>query len=361
MVKRFVPEEVWIERSELDTPIARTVMSRLADQPINLLEERQSIAPESLAAGKRRLVLQRHRGNFLRHCPAGTEGLICCNYLVVDLATNCPLDCSYCFLQEYLANNPALKAFTNVDDALVEIDAVLRAHPERTFRVGTGDLADSLALDPVTGLSQYLVPFFAERPNAVLELKTKTNCVDDLVALRPGGKVVVSWSVNAEAIIDSEEPGAASLAERLAAARRVQDAGYRLGFHFDPLIEFDGWERGYRDAVHAVFSAVNADAVAWVSLGSLRMTPALARAIRARRSSGHVLAGELVPCADGKARIWRGLRLKMYRFLVEELRAVGSHAPLYLCMESPSVWGRVMREVPTDGDLEVRLAPGAPR
>jgi len=40
---------------------------------------------------------------------AGTPGLVCCNYLVVSLISNCPMDCSYCFLQEYLANNPTLK------------------------------------------------------------------------------------------------------------------------------------------------------------------------------------------------------------------------------------------------------------
>ena len=32
---------------------------------------------------------------------------------------------------------------------------------DRQFRIGTGELADSLALDPLTGLSRELVPFFA--------------------------------------------------------------------------------------------------------------------------------------------------------------------------------------------------------
>jgi hypothetical protein len=111
---------------------------------------------------------------------------------------------------------------------------VLRARPERSFRIGTGELADSLALDPLTGLSRHLVPFFAARANATLELKTKTDNVGELLDLDPRGRVVVSWSVNAPAIVAAEEHGTASLAERLSAARRVQEAGYRLGFHFDP-------------------------------------------------------------------------------------------------------------------------------
>ncbi len=45
-----------------------------------------------------------------------------------------------------------------------------------------------------------------------------------------------------------DEHGTASLSERLLAARRCQDAGYRLGFHFDPIVEYPNWEDDYEDA-----------------------------------------------------------------------------------------------------------------
>lgn len=355
----FVPQAVWIERSALDTPLARTVRERAGATPLHVVEDGAAPRPASVAAGKRQLRLARHPGSFLRHCPAGTAGLVCCNYLVVNLASNCPMDCSYCFLQEYLADSPALTAYVNVGDALAEIDAVVGAHPQRQFRIGTGELADSLALDPLTGLSRHLVPFFAERPNAVLDLKTKTDCIGELLALDPRGQVVVSWSVNAEAVIARDEPGTASLAARLAAARRVQGAGYRVGLHFDPLVEFDGWERGYGDAVDAAAAAIDRRQLAWVSLGSLRLSPGLGQAIRRRPQAGHVRGAELVAGPDGKARVWRGLRLRMYRFMVERLRAAFGAAPLYLCMEAAPVWERVMGEVPTDRALGLRLAAGA--
>lgn len=356
-MKVFAPDELWIEEGEAEAPLARRTLRRLPAVPVRTFARGAEPAPRS---GVARLVLARHRGNFLQHCPAGTAGMVCCNYLVVNFASGCPLDCSYCFLQDYLANNSTLRAFTNVGDALAEIDAALRAHPGRQFRIGTGELADSLALDPVTGLSRELVPFFAARDNALLELKTKTACVDDLLDLEPRGRVVVSWSMNAAPVIDREEHGSARLEERLAAAARVQDAGYRLGFHFDPLVEFDGWQEAYRRTVDAIFSAVDPSAVAWVSLGTLRMTPALERVVRGRPGGAPlVLGGELVPGADGKARVWRGLRIRMYRALLEGLRARAPEVPLYLCMEPPAIWQQVMREVPADRDLGLRLAAGA--
>jgi spore photoproduct lyase len=356
-VKRFVPDAVWIESGELDSVVAQAVRTRFPGS-VECFDGRPP-RPATLRDGKRALVLQRHRGAFLRHCPAGTAGLVCCNYLVVNLASNCPMDCSYCFLQDYLADAPALTAYTNVDAALDEVDAVLRAHPDRRFRIGTGELSDSLALDPLTQVSRRLVPFFAARRNALLELKTKTDCIDTLLDLDPGRQVVVSWSVNAAAIVDSDESGTATLAERLRAARRVQSGGYLVGFHFDPLVEFDGWESGYEAAVTAIAEAVDSARIAWVSLGSLRLSPGLAREMRGRPQPSRALAAELVAGTDGKARLWRGLRLRMYRFMVARLRRALGAVPLYLCMEPPGVWERVMDEVPSDRALGVRLAAGA--
>lgn len=356
----FLPERIFIERGELDTPIARTVRERASGRcPIDVVEDGRTVVSEHFAQGKRQLVLQRHRGSFLQACPAGTSGLVCCSYIVLNLASNCPYDCSYCFLQAYLADNPTLKAFTNVNAALEEVGAVLRAHPQKEFRIGTGEVADSLALDGLTGLSRLLVPFFAEWPNATLELKTKSDCVADLLDLEPKGRVVVAWSMNAPTIAAEEEHGAASLERRLAAARRVIEAGYRVAFHFDPLVEFDGWEREYAAVVEQIFDAVDAARVAWVSLGGLRLGPALEGAIRRRARPSRVLAAELVPCGDGKARVWHGLRARMYRHLTERLRRVGGVFPVYLCMEGPGMWDSVMGEIPSDRALGMRLAAGS--
>jgi spore photoproduct lyase len=304
-------------------------------------------------------VLQRHRGSFLQHCPAGTTGMVCCNYLVMNFASNCPFDCSYCFLQNFLANNPAVKAFTNAGDGLAEIDTVLRRHPERSFRIGTGELADSLALDHLTDLSCELVPFFAERANAVLELKTKSDCIENLLRLDPKDRVVVSWSMNAATIAASEEHGAANLEERISAAERVQAAGYKVGFHFDPLIAHDGWEEGYRAIIARLFQRLDTRRVAWVSLGSLRMTAQLKTAIKVRPQRTQVVSGELVPGPDGKERVWRGVRVKMYRRMLEWLRAVDDRMPLYICMEPPGVWEKTFGAAPPDRDVAERLLAGS--
>ena len=179
------------------------------------------------------------------------------------------------------------------------------------------------------------------------------------LAVGPKERVVVSWSVNAEAIMVDEEQGAATLEARITAAERVQAAGYKVGFHFDPLIAYDGWEAGYRAVIAKLFRRLDTRRIAWVSLGSLRMTPRLKAAIKARPQKSGVITGELVPGPDGKERLWRGLRVQMYRRMLEWLRSVDDRMPLYICMEPPGVWEKTFGEVPADRQVAERLTAGS--
>src|SRR5580704_1411507 len=120
------------------TPIAYVADGRDVARP------RLSIA-DPFGDGKRRMVLMRRRSPFLMACPAASSEFACCGYLVMTLASNCPMDCSYCFLQEYVADNPSFQVYANYADALLEVDRMVHKAPGRSFRIGTGELADSLA------------------------------------------------------------------------------------------------------------------------------------------------------------------------------------------------------------------------
>jgi spore photoproduct lyase len=251
------------------------------------------------------------------------------------------MDCSYCYLQDYLAHNPALKVFSNVEDLLGEAHELFSRQRRFFFRVGTGEITDSLALDPYIGFSEQIVPFFAEQPNAFLELKTKSDCVENLLHLDPKEKVVVSWSMNPQRVIDQDEHLTASFEERLLAAYRCQQAGYKLGFHLDPIIEYSGWEEDYREMVERIFTVVDYRRIAWVSMGVLRNTPNLKRIMRQRFPSTRLLSGEQVLCPDGKMRYFHPLRVSIYRKMLQWIRNASPTVFVYLCMESREVWEQV--------------------
>jgi spore photoproduct lyase len=349
-MKSFVPAEVLVETGSEQSPIYRNLKQAFPETPFVVTDQPAALsrapARDAFGEAKRKLLLMRHRGEFLKKCP-GSDGQVCCNYFVINFASNCPMDCSYCYLQEYLADNSALKVFSNVDDLLREADELLGRHRKFFFRIGTGEITDSLALDPYIGFCAEVIPFFAEQPNVLLELKTKSDCVEGLLRLDPKDRVAVSWSMNPEKVIDADEHDTASFEERLAAARRCQVAGYKLGFHFDPIVEYAGWEEDYRDMVERIFAAVDYRRIAWVSMGVLRTTPGLKRAMRSRFPTSRLPAGEQVLCPDGKMRYFQPLRVAMYRKMLGWIRAASPTVFVYLCMESREVWQQVFGFAPS--------------
>ena len=90
-----------------------------------------------------------------------------------------------------------------------------------------------------------LIDYFSTVQNAVLELKTKSDVVDPILDCNHQQKTVISWSMNTDYIINTEEHKTASLAQRLVAIEKVVSAGYLVGLHFDPMIYYDDWESDY--------------------------------------------------------------------------------------------------------------------
>jgi len=295
---------------------------------------------DSLNKDKESLRMISFPGEFLKPCP-GTKGYICCGYQILNVGTNCPLDCSYCILQAYV-NQPSLRIFANLDEKLDYIGQVIDSTPKRIFRIGTGEFTDSLALDPIVGWTDILLPFISGRKNAVIELKTKTECIEGLLSSKYRERVIVSWSLNSPYIASTEEHRAPGIKKRLQAARKCQAEGFALGFHFDPLIQHPDWKEGYMRTFEMMDKYLDPKGIIWISLGCFRYMPVLKSIIRERHPGTPVLDGEFVPGLDGKMRYFKPIRIDMYGFMREMLGKWDKDLTLYLCMESHEVWKKGM-------------------
>ncbi len=364
--KRFDLDAVFVEHGCANSALATRILSALPrDVPVaHVADAREATRPiagarDPFGAGKRRLVIACRKTPFLMPCPAGSSKFACCGYLVLTLASNCPMDCSYCFLQEYLADNPAFQVYANFADSFDELDRLADNARGRSFRVGTGELADSLALDSITGISRDLIDFFSTRESLTLELKTKTNEIENLLGIDPRGRVLVSWTLSPDAVYRSSEHLTASPTARIAAARAVLNAGYRVAFHFDPLISYPDAERDYLSLIDELLDTVPPKQISFVSMGGLRMTPRLRGAARSRFPSDPMLCGEDVLASDGRFRTFTPLRLSLFRALAERFRRAGANLPAYLCMEPASVHEHVFGAAPSrPATIGERLARG---
>jgi spore photoproduct lyase len=347
----YRPSRLVIEREVAESPLAQRILAALSDTPVSWLDQ---LKEDTTSGDDTVLEIVKFKGRFIRPCP-GTRFYTCCGYQILHLGIQCSLGCTYCILQAYFPNSN-LRLFANLDDMMQQLEASLSNSHRQVHRIGTGEFTDSLLLDPLTRVSELLVPFFAHQPNAVLELKTKTSQVDLLEKLEHRGHTIVAWSLNPPEVIAREEAAAAPLAERLEAARRCQEWGYRLAFHFDPLLAYPNWKQGYREVVEQLFSTVDPNTVVWISLGALRFMPSLKPIIRKRYPKSDFFDEEFIPGLDGKLRYFRDLRVEMFRHLANLLIEVDQNLCVYLCMESEDIWHEALGFTPVDkGGLSAML------
>ncbi|MBN2322704.1 MAG: DNA photolyase [Spirochaetes bacterium] len=283
---------------------------------------------------------------FIRPCP-GTPQHVCCGYQIIDFARGCDIGCSYCILSTYFGSEaPAFygeweRLFAQLDEFLEKSRGLVR--------FGTGEFTDSLLFEKSYPLYNRLIPYFSRRTDSVIEIKTKTTNIESLLEIEDHDNTITAWSLNSKYIAETEEGRAAPIHRRIEAARAAQDAGYRLAFHFDPIILYEGWENGYRETIDMLFRSVDPKNIVYVSMGTLRFPPKMKASIR------KLASGEFIRGKDGKLRYFRPLRTRAYNTIKSYLSEAVDDSRLYLCMESPTVWEDVFGTVMTSHGLRKRL------
>jgi spore photoproduct lyase len=291
------------------------------------------------------LTFTEHNGKFIKHCPC-TPDVVSCGYYNLNLHTGCPYCCSYCILQAYLETKEPIY-FTNFADMERELTEASRVY--HYLRIGTGELTDSLALDPRTNYSHKILTLFEHFPDIVFEFKTKSTHIENILNYDKKLKnIVISWSLNPQEVIEREELLTPDLFSRLRAIEITHKQGFKIGIHFDPIVFFPGWKAAYLDLIQQVAEVINPARIAWWSLGALRFPYSLRNHIFKYQNS-RLFEGELIKGHDGKYRYFKPIRLELFHYVKKYIRkCISTDTPIYLCMEDKEVWQEVLPELPPD-------------
>ncbi len=298
--------------------------------------------PDPVTAAKSVLYITRNRGAVVRECP-GTSHYTCCDYTILHTGTFCTMDCSYCILQAYF-HPPVLQYFQGFDVLQKALDQTFAQN--RIFRMGTGEYTDSLIWEKISLGPRFLVETFARQTNSLLELKTKTVNVASLLDLDHNSKTVLAWSVNTPEVIRSQEMGTSALKARLETARICESKGYRLAFHFDPLVIYEGCQADYLKVVDEIFTHVRPESIVWISMGSFRFMPNLKAIVENRFPESVICYGEFVQGLDNKMRYFKPLRIGLYQKIVQRIKELAPEVLVYFCMEDQEVWEACMGYFP---------------
>jgi len=355
----YKPKRIVIDTASLDDGITRRVTSSYPEARIDVLDRPLEFLREN-DFGKGTVVLTHNRERFVKDFK-GSSGTVGCGEKYIASIMNCPFNCSYCYLRTYL-DYRSIVIFTNTDRLMEEVAGVIEGNDEITLT--TGEFSDSLALEHITETTRTLLPLFSSS-SAKLELRTKTSMADRVIDLfngmspdrkeTPGDgtetedkvneflperfkhNLIVTWTLAPRKAIKNEEPGTASLNDRMEALEKTASSGIKVGIRLDPVIPFYFEEPLYREIVEELSRKIPQGMIERIEIGTVRFPERLVDTIGMKRDGRNILKGDFVKNRDGKFVLIRPLRIKIYRALVSIVRRYMPDTDVVLSMESNDV------------------------
>ncbi len=215
------------------------------------------------------LILAKKHQHFVLPAPSG-YGFGNENSYYFSHLLNCPYDCRYCFLQG-MYRSAYYVLFVNYEDFGKEIKETIQKCGEAPSYFYAGYDSDSLALEQYSQFAAYFVPFFKNVPQATLELRTKSAQIRSLLKHEAVKNVIIALSFSPERVSKQLEHRVPAFSKRIAAAKKLQDAGWSLALRFEPLIYHADFQADYEALFENIFSELDASKLHSVSTGLFRM------------------------------------------------------------------------------------------
>ncbi len=237
MIDTFYVEEEAARHPRVRALLARHPRSLVV--PIGGYGEVFNRSQQSFRLQKRKpsLILAQKRGNLVLEAPYGIGGD---RNFYFSHVLNCLYDCRYCFLQG-MYRSAHYVLFVNYEDFQEALLKTADRFPGEEVYFFSGYDGDSLALESLTGFAEAFLPFFAENPRLVLELRTKSIAIRSLLAREAFPNCIAAFSFTPGEFSKSLERGVPPVEQRIAAAAKLAGRGWRIGLRFDPLLYGHGF------------------------------------------------------------------------------------------------------------------------
>jgi spore photoproduct lyase len=266
------------------------------------------------------------------------DGNTCQNYWHFSPYGFCPYNCQYCYLAGTpgVKYSPTVKIFLNLPEILEQINRVaLKLDKNTSFYLGK--LQDGLALDPLTGYSLKMIPFFAGQKYARLILLTKSANVENLLDLDHKQNTILSWSLNPHEISSAFEQNLPSPDERMAAMQKCAESGYLIRAVIMPIIPVEGWRKIYSNFMENLLSSVPLQRI---TLGQICSYSAALKLTERKLGRKNPISNQLenAKSKDGRVRFPPKLRIEVYKKLIQKIKKLQPQLPIGLCMEEHSTF-----------------------
>ncbi len=243
----FQPKRVFIEEKALDYPLGIKILNEMksTNVPIKIIGSHNRITgipgnnpTQSYLEGKQTLVVGIKKDLRFESCKPSAD-------FEFSLATSCPGNCQYCYLQTHLGKKPYLRIYVNLEEIFDKIKAVIQDNQPKITTFEAASTSDPLAVEHLTGSLAKAITLFGQLEAGRLRAVTKFDHVEPLLKLNHQAHTKFRFSLNTAKIINLYEHQTASFEERISAAQKMSAAGYPLGFIIAPLFIYDDYQADY--------------------------------------------------------------------------------------------------------------------
>ncbi|MCX7709280.1 MAG: spore photoproduct lyase [Clostridia bacterium] len=247
---KLVPERVYYEKEIVDYSIGKELLDRYSKDGVALIEienhnqipELRELPDSEFVRMKKYLILGIRRTTRL--IPNNRSA----DFIVPFTSSGCSAMCLYCYLVCTFFKNSYLRVFVNRDEMMDQVrKKAQKLGVEKVYEIGCN--SDMVLENALTGNLKWAVEEFAKIKDARCTFATKFAEIDDLLDVDHHGHTQMRISVNPPEIIKKAEIGTASLKDRIAAANKMYQAGYRIGINIAPIILLDDWKEQYHELI----------------------------------------------------------------------------------------------------------------
>jgi len=248
-MKLWKPDRVYFEAAARETELGRRVLDYCAENKVPVLSTTSHNQVRDLpgkdekakyVAAKKTLIIGIKKSQELEVCRPSAD-------YQFSLMTNCPGACEYCYLFTTQGKKPYVRVYANLKEIYQTIDKYIEKKLPAATVFEAASTGDPLAVEHITGALKKTIEHFGRLEGGKLRVVTKYSNVDSLLDIKHNKNTRFRFSINSNYVINSFEHNVDSLQDRIYAARKMQEAGYPLGFIIAPIMLHDNWKREYKE------------------------------------------------------------------------------------------------------------------
>ena len=311
-----------------------------------------------LDGAKKRMLKRIGSGNVIRlfdktPYPQKDTDVVCPHFTELACVYGCPYNCSYCYIKGTFR-------FFQRDDGRIPVRFKKEKEVVRSIRsflslslpptiLNTSELTDGLCTESKVfygkAFSEYIMPFFEGTKHKVLFLSKGTN-IKNFLSHEWQKNVILSWTINAYPVAERWEKLAPHPKDRIAAAKKVAEAGYEVRVRIDPMVAIEDYAVHYQKLVDDLFEATVPERI---TLGCLRgLTSTIART-KDKSWLKYLTEKPEKSSWGGKPPI--ETRYNLYANILEKLRELGYpelREHVGVCKDTLEVWAMLKKQYGLD-------------